>query len=128
MLRALALIGSIIVLAGCSGLPTALQPTTQPACDPGSVAPLGSARVAYAASAPKGTIAYRRPGGTEIARFGPTNVNDYPTVFEALARRVDGHCKATWYRVQLPIKPNGITGWVPARDVTVSKVRTRIVV
>ena len=128
MPRALVLIASVLVLAGCSGLPAALQPTTGPACDAGSVVPLDSAHVAYAAAAPNGTTAYKTPGGAEIARFGSTNVNDYPTVFEALAKRVDASCKATWYRVQLPIKPNGITGWVPARDVTLSPVRTRIVV
>jgi lipoprotein-anchoring transpeptidase ErfK/SrfK len=128
MPRALLLIASVLVLAGCSGLPAALQPTTGPSCAAGSVVPVGSARVAYAAAAPKGAVAYAGPGGAVIARFGSTNVNDYPTVFEALAKRVDANCKPTWYRVQLPIKPNGITGWVRARDVTLSAVRTRILV
>jgi lipoprotein-anchoring transpeptidase ErfK/SrfK len=128
MPRALVLIASVLVLAGCSGLPAALQPTTGPACDAAKVVPLGNEKVAYAAAARNGTVAYRTPGGAEVARFGSTNVNHYPTVFEALAKRVDADCKATWYRVQLPIKPNGSTGWVPARDVTLSPVRTRIVV
>jgi lipoprotein-anchoring transpeptidase ErfK/SrfK len=128
MPRALVLIASVLVLAGCSGLPAALQPTTGPACDAGSVVPLGSTRVAYAAAAADGAVAYTTPGGAVAARFGSKNVNDYPTVFEALAKRVDANCKATWYRVQLPIKPNGITGWVPAHEVTLSPVRTRIVV
>lgn len=128
MLRALALIASVLVLAGCSGLPAALQPTSGPACDAGAVMRLGNVRVAYAAAAPKGTVAYRTPGGAELGRFGPRNVNDYPTVFEALAKRVDADCAATWYRVQLPVKPNGSTGWIPARGITLSPVRTRIVV
>lgn len=128
MLRALVLIASVLALAGCSGLPAALQPTAQPACDDGTVTLLGNDRVAYAAAAPNGAVAYRAPGGAVLARFGAKNVNDYPTVFEARAKQVDAHCRATWYRVQLPIKPNGITGWVPARDVELSRVRTRIVV
>jgi lipoprotein-anchoring transpeptidase ErfK/SrfK len=128
MLRALVLIASVLMLAGCSGLPAALQPTTGPTCDAGTVVPLGSARVAYAASAPNGTVAYTTPDGAVVARFGSKNVNHYPTVFEALAKRVDANCKATWYRVQLPIKPNGITGWVRAHDVALSAVKTRIVV
>jgi lipoprotein-anchoring transpeptidase ErfK/SrfK len=90
--------------------------------------PLGSARVAYAAAAPNGTVAYRTPGGAEVARFGAKNINDYPTVFEAVGKRVDANCNATWYRVELPLKPNGSTGWVPARDVALTAVRTRIVV
>jgi lipoprotein-anchoring transpeptidase ErfK/SrfK len=128
MLRVLALIVSVLVLAGCAGLPAALQPAAGPACDAGAVTPLGNALVAYAASAPSGAVAYKTPRGAELARFGSRNVNDYPTVFEALAKRVDADCKATWYRVQLPIKPNGITGWIPARGITLSPVRTRIVV
>ena len=40
------------------------------------------------------------------------NVNGVPTVFAVLAKRVDRHCGVSWYRVQLPMKPNGITGWV----------------
>jgi lipoprotein-anchoring transpeptidase ErfK/SrfK len=131
MSRALALIALVFALAGCSGFPVAVPippATTKAACDAGTVKPLGTIRVAYAASARNGTIAYRAPGAAVVARFGPTNVNDYPTIFEALAERVDAHCKATWYRVQLPIKPNGVTGWVPARDIALTPVRTRIVV
>jgi lipoprotein-anchoring transpeptidase ErfK/SrfK len=37
-------------------------------------------------------------------------------------------CAPRWYRVQLPMKPNGITGWVRAADVELHPVRTRIVV
>lgn len=33
-----------------------------------------------------------------------------------------------WYEVYLPIRPNGTTGWVRARDVTISQTPYRIVV
>jgi len=117
-------------LAGCSAqdvfLP--LHTATGPSCKAGTVQELVTGKTAFAAAAPGGAVAYARPGGAVIERFGSLNVNDYPTVFEALARRVDSRCRATWYRVQLPIKPNGVTGWVQARDVKLSPVRTRIVV
>ena len=43
-----------------------------------------------------------------------------------LAERVDAECRAEWYRVQLPLRPNGVTGWVRARDVELAPVTTRI--
>ena len=72
--------------------------------------------------------AYRRPGRRPFAQFGRLNPNRFPTVFRVVSaiRRTD--CKPTWYRAQLPIKPNGVEGYVRARDVSVDSVRTRIVV
>jgi len=125
-MRALALAASTLALAGCSGQLAGLRLPGRPGCEAGSVRPVGTARVAYGALAPDGAVAYREPEGAQLARFGPTNVNDYPTVFGVLAERVDGGCRATWYRVQLPIKPNGSTGWVRASAVRLEPVRTRI--
>ena len=97
-------------------------------CRPGSVQPVGTARTTYAAVVRKRAIAFRQPGKKEIERFGPTNVNGVPTVFAVLAKRVDRHCGVSWYRVQLPMKPNGITGWVRPYAVRVVPLTTRIVV
>ena len=131
MSRAVALIASVLVLAGCSGLPVALplHTTTKPACDAGTVKPLGTTRVAYAASAANGTVAYRTPHGGRARAFRrrPTSTTTRRSSRRSPSRSTP-HCKATWYRVQLPIKPNGITGWVPARDIALTPVRTRIVV
>jgi L,D-transpeptidase catalytic domain len=89
---------------------------------------VGSSRVTMAAVVVKRATAYRRPGRKPFARFGHLNENNFPTVFRVVSsiRRLD--CKATWYRVQLPIKPNGIEGYVRARDVKLASVRTRIVI
>src|SRR5262249_1485813 len=38
------------------------------------------------------------------------------------------NCKTAWYHVQLPLRPNGVTGYVDARAVTLARIRTRIVV
>ncbi|HWG55381.1 MAG TPA: L,D-transpeptidase [Gaiellaceae bacterium] len=98
------------------------------ACTAGSVRAHGDAKRAFAALAARGAVAYRSPRGGRIASFGSKNANGFPTVFGVLARRVDARCRATWYRVQLPLRPNGVTGWVRARDVAVLPVTTRIVV
>ena len=50
------------------------------------------------------------------------------TVFGVLAVRVDGSCRPTHYKVQLPIRPNGATGWVRAADVRLQAVHARIAV
>jgi lipoprotein-anchoring transpeptidase ErfK/SrfK len=97
-------------------------------CPAGARLPLGSAKLAYAAVVPRHTVAYRAPGRRPIARFGPKNVNDYPTVFGVLGAVVERDCSPRWYRVELPMRPNGATGFVRARDVQVATVKTRIVI
>jgi lipoprotein-anchoring transpeptidase ErfK/SrfK len=71
---------------------------------------------------------YPRPGRGRPIRFGRLNVNNVPTVFAALGSVVDSRCRAVWYRVMLPLKPNGRTGYVRARAVRLRPLRTRIVV
>jgi lipoprotein-anchoring transpeptidase ErfK/SrfK len=130
------LVAMVALVAGCGGSdapeaqvdapsPEASPPPAR-SCRPG-VRPLGSARRAYAAVVDRTpTRAYARPGGKPVARFGRLNANGVPTVFGVLGKVVDARCRARWYRVQLPMRPNGITGFVRAADVHVETVRTRI--
>jgi lipoprotein-anchoring transpeptidase ErfK/SrfK len=97
-------------------------------CAVGTTRPLGDATSALAAAVVRPTTAYDRPGGRPLARFGLLNVNGVPTVFSAVGERVDRRCRATWLHVELPLRPNGLTGWVRAADVERVRVRTRIVV
>lgn len=70
----------------------------------------------------------RTPGGRVFSRFGRLNVNRVPTVFAALESVAGRRCKAAWYRVMLPLKPNGQTGYVRATDVRLRPLRARVVV
>ena len=97
-------------------------------CTDGQVVRLGSQARAYAASAPFGAVAFRRPGGDVVARFGRKNVNDYPTVFGVVASVVRTNCSPRWYRVQLPKKPNGVTAYVRARALRIEAVSSRVLV
>jgi lipoprotein-anchoring transpeptidase ErfK/SrfK len=72
------------------------------------------------------TYVFRSPGGRAFARFGRRNVNGVPTVFAALEAIT--RCGAAWYRVMVPLKPHGQTGYVRARDVRLRPLRTRLVV
>jgi hypothetical protein len=121
---------AVVLAAGCGGgHRTGTVPAARVAkCAAGSVRQVGDDRVAWAAVAIRPTAAYREPGGRLISRFGLVNVNRFPTVFGVLAERVDARCRATWLRVELPLRPNGSTGWVRARDVDRAPVRARITV
>ena len=95
---------------------------TAPPCGPGAAKNLVTSSRSYAADARGFTRVRRAPGGKVFSRFGRLNVNDVPTVFAVLG------CKGAWYRVMLPLKPHGQTGYVHARDVRLRPLRTRIVV
>ncbi len=97
-------------------------------CADGELLRLGSQSTAYAAAAPKGAVAFKQPGGAVAGRFGPKNINDYPTVFGVVGAVVRQDCSPRWYRVQLPQKPNGITAFVRPSALRVQTVSTRIVV
>jgi lipoprotein-anchoring transpeptidase ErfK/SrfK len=119
------------MLAGCgSTADTAASqhpPADAPRCKSGP-APLGSSRVAVAAVVRSRAVAYRRPGARPFARFGRLNVNRFPTVFRVLSALRARDCSARWYRVQLPIKPNGVTGYIRAEAVDTGHVRSRVLV
>jgi hypothetical protein len=107
------------------GEPVAEAPAAQE-CEEGRRVQLGDRRVAYAARAGGRVIAFRGPGGAPVQAFGRTNVNGVRTVFGILGAVRDDRCRPLWYRVQLPIRPNGTTGYVRAGDVELFRVRTRI--
>ena len=132
------LLAGVAFAAGCGGstdtpaapveVPEAkaVLPPAGRSCEPG-LRPVGSTKRAYAAIVERApTRAYRRPGRRPFARFELLNANGVPTVFGVVGKVVDARCRARWYRVQLPMKPNGITGFVRASDVRVAAVRTRI--
>ena len=97
-------------------------------CAPGSVRSLVAPGRSYAVDVRGLVRAHRAPGGRAFARFGRLNVNGVPTVFAALEAVMGARCRAAWYRVQLPLKPNGVTGYVRARDVNLRVVRSRVVI
>jgi hypothetical protein len=85
-------------------------------------------RASYSATARVRLDARRELTAHSGTRFELRNANGVATVFGVLAARVDRSCRPTDYKVQLPVRPNGSTGWVRAADVRVMVVRTRILV
>jgi hypothetical protein len=94
----------------------------------GNVHGLGGERLAYAAVAERETVAYEEPGGKAIATFGLRNANGHLMVFGVRRVVLGKECKTNWYRVRLPMRPNGSEGYVHADDVRLVRVPTRIFV
>lgn len=124
----------LALAAGCGQTTQAAAPAQKPVrpaakrCAPGTFQRLGSTKLAYAAFVRSRAFVSRTPGGRPFARFGRLNVNRVPTIFAIRGARLDRHCRRSEYLVQVAKRPNGITGWVPARQVGVAKLRTRILV
>ena len=134
-MRALAVIPvlGLTLLVGCGGAEK--QPDVRAdiaaksrTCVEGSFQRLGSSRLAYAAIVRSQALVSRRPGTHALATFEKLNANRVPTIFSIRGARVDAACKPSWYLVQIPKRPNGVTAWVSARQVEVAKVTTRILV
>jgi hypothetical protein len=125
---------TVVALLGLGvGFTTSVQASrvdrTAAGCAPGSVKTLGSGSTSYAVDARGLVRAYRSPGAKRsFARFGRLNINGVPTVFAAVEAVMGERCRAAWYRVQLPMKPNEVTGYVRARSVNLRVIRSRMVV
>jgi lipoprotein-anchoring transpeptidase ErfK/SrfK len=60
------------------------------------------------------------PYGTVLGRFANPIPSGAPLVFEVIDQEGD------WLKVTLPVRPNGLTAWIPARQATLSRNRYRI--
>ncbi len=119
----------LLVVAGCGEHPTKqARPAPQPkrTCATDTFHRLGSAKLAYAAIVKSHAAVSSRPGARAFARFGRLNQNSVPTIFSARGARIDRRCRPASYLVQIPRRPNGVTGWVPASQVRLERVHTRI--
>ena len=125
-----AVVAATFAVAGCGSSQHATDAAVSKAgpkrCHAGAVRRLETSSRGYAAFVRTRARAFARPGTGAIARFGRNNVNGVPSVFSVRAAVLRRDCSVAWYRVQLPIKPNGRVGYVRARDVRLRRVRTRI--
>ncbi len=102
------------------------QGATPARCVAGKLYGLGTQKLAYYAEVKAVATAYRQPGAGAFANFGRVNANRVPTVLGVRGAVVGPDCLPRWLRVQLPRRPNGVTGYVSAGDVELGAVATRI--
>jgi lipoprotein-anchoring transpeptidase ErfK/SrfK len=124
---AFAAVVALVVTACDSSRETRVVERPKP-CRAGKVRELGSSRLSYAAAVHTRARAFRRPHAQPVAAFTRYNRYGMRTVFAVRGAVLRRDCTVGWYRVQLPIKPNGIVGYVRAREVRLLPVRTRIAV
>ena len=125
------LIPAVLILAAALAVLPATAGSAAPPkkqCRAGVLHRVGTQTTAFAAIVKKGAETYRKPGRGPLAKFGKLNENGYQTTFAIVGAVVSSSCSASWYRVQLPMRPNGVTGYVRPADVAVEKVTTRIVI
>ncbi len=114
---------SLLVLTGCGsgGRPhlNALPPPDQPAT---TLAPPVTAPTTTVPATPTYTVAtatgksvavYGAPGQAEPSRSLPSPQPDGSTLVLLAEER-----QGDWLNVLLPVRPNGVTGWIRASDVT----------
>lgn len=102
-------------------------PSAETACPWGTVHAVGDKVVAIAGIAKRSFLAYRKPGRDVLTRFDTVNANGHVTVIQ-IRGLVKDDCGTLWYYAALPMRPNGIAGFVAARDVTVQRRNTRITI
>lgn len=134
MRRAFVMLVAIAAAAGCVRMP-GLQPVLPDRNGSGgqatvSIARAETRRVGTALSVRAlGThfVVYDRPVSWANVSMRLSTTNDWGQAlwFPAVARRVDAS-GSQWFRVRLPIRPNGALGWVRASDVATRTLRGRI--
>ena len=123
-----ALLLVLAAVAAAWGSAPAAGRATGEACATDRTYGLTSKTRAFYAEVRTFATAFRRPGRRPFASFERLNVNGVPTVFGILGAVVGRDCVPRWFRVQLPMKPNGVEGYVRADAVDVGEVDARIVI
>ena len=121
------LLAALAVAAAAGGVAATPHASTQPQARCSRSAPATSLALSYVGVVKRSATAFRVPGQHPFARFGRVNVNGYRTLFAIRRILNDADCRPSWYRVQLPIHPNGATGWVAAPRLDIARVDTRLV-
>lgn len=111
---------------GTAGLAVPAAVPIEPAELPGpKVLPTGFSAWSATPVGPVTARALPDPQAPAVASFGTTNDLGGPQTFGVLSQTwgTDG---AAWVEVQLAVRPNGTTGWIPASALTISGAPMRI--
>jgi lipoprotein-anchoring transpeptidase ErfK/SrfK len=117
---------AVVVLAVCAAcLASLVPPAGARATRASEVDVVGSGTIAWSRLA---VLAKPKAGASRVAvldQFRPDFRPQYVLALDAL-RAKDG--RATWYRISVPGRPNGRTGWVRAAALELRPVQKRVVI
>ena len=117
---------ALVAALGCGG---ALAPAAAATCAAGAIEHVGTENVRLSVELSRGKLT-ARIAPSEDARalrtFGPRTPEGVSRVFLVRRRALGANCAAAWYEVDLPIRPNGVRGWVPAAGLRPYIVRWRL--
>ena len=130
---ALASLGYLVVHVRAAGGGTlkplaAVSVPPHPSGSPSASPSPAEARHWIVAKATAPVVARTRPSASAPVRatFGTRTANGFPTLFLVNeTREVDGR---TWYRVWLPVRPNGSRGWIAEGRLATYPTTTKIVI
>ena len=80
----------------------------------------------FAATVQRPSTIYRSPGRTPFMHVGVSDAYGFVTTLQVIERVQS--CGTRWYRVRVAARPNGATGWISSKDVTTTRLHTRIVI
>jgi lipoprotein-anchoring transpeptidase ErfK/SrfK len=113
-----ALVAAVAGPAAYGGEKTPLSPLA-------SVDVVGSGPLAWSSVAVRRSPARSAPVLTTFSQF---REHFRPRVVLALEARHDAGGNPTWYRVEIPGRPNGRSGWIPAASVDLTRVDRWLVI
>jgi hypothetical protein len=119
-----------VALVAALGCGAALAPASGAAtCAAGAVERVGTQNVRLSVELSSGRLTARTAPSEDapaVRTFGPRTPEGVTRVFLVRRRVVGANCSATWYLVDLPIRPNGVRGWMPAAGLHPYVVRWRL--
>jgi hypothetical protein len=98
-------------------------------CAAGAIERVGTQDVRLSVELSRGKLTARTAPSADaptVRTFGPRTPEGVTRVFLVRRRVLAADCTASWYQVDLPIRPNGVRGWVPAAGLHPYTVRWRL--
>jgi L,D-transpeptidase catalytic domain len=119
-----------LALTAALGCGAALAPASSAAtCAAGAIEHVGTENVRLSVELSSGRLT-ARTAPSEVApavrTFGPRTPEGVTRVFLVTQRVLGADCAPAWYQVDLPIRPNGVRGWVRAAGLHPYVVRWRL--
>jgi lipoprotein-anchoring transpeptidase ErfK/SrfK len=124
-MRALAILTTTVVLTLMGAVPSGVAAPRTSASPAAAVDVVGSGPVSWGRVAVRTAPSRSAPVITTLTQFRP---DFHPRTVLAVSVRRDSAGKPSWYRITVPGRPNGRTGWIPAAAAELAPVDRWLVI